>query len=73
MPWRGLGRLAGIEVLELRQRLQCLHGRVQDVALHDHVLTHLSIDPQLKPQIAEALELIGVEQHQRGPDRREPV
>ena len=35
----------------------------------DHVLAHLAVDPQLQAQIAEALELIGVEQHQRGADR----
>ena len=70
---RGAGQhdVAGIELLELRQRLQGLHGRVEDVALDDHVLAHLAVDAQLQPQIAEALEFIGVQQHQRRPDRGE--
>ena len=54
--------------LESGQRLQRLHRLVDHVAADDHVLPDLAVDPQLQPQIAEALELVGVQQHQCGPD-----
>ena len=70
---RGAGQqdVSGIDLLELRQRLQRLHRRVEDVALDDHVLAHFAVDAQLQPQIAETLEFLGVDQHQRRPDRGE--
>ena len=67
---RGAGEhdVAGVELLELRQRLQGLDGRVKHVALNNHVLAQLPVYPQLHPQVTEALELVGVEQNQRRPD-----
>ena len=63
--------VSGIDLLELRQRLQRLHRRVEDVALDDHVLAHLAVDRQPQPQLTETLEFLGVDQHQRRPDRGE--
>ena len=36
-----------------------------------HVLPELAVDPQPQPQVGEPLELVGVQQHQRRPDRGE--
>jgi len=46
-------------------------GGVEDVALDDHVLAYLAVDRQPQPQLTETLEFLGVDQHQRRPDRGE--
>ena len=70
---RGAGqhKIAGVQTLEPRKRLQGLHGRVDDVAVDEHVLADLPVHPQTQPQVREALQLIGVQQRQRGADRSE--
>ena len=44
---------------------------VDHVVADDHVLPHLAVDPQLQAQVGEALQFVGVEQHQCRSDRRE--
>ena len=53
------------------QRLQRLQRRVDHVVVDHGVLAQLAVDPQPQPQVAEPLELVGVQQHQRGSDRGE--
>ena len=82
---RGLGRradrgadrgarqhqIAGVEALESRQGLQGLHRPVQHVAVDQHILPKLAVDPQLQPQITKAFQLVGIDKHQRRADRGE--
>ena len=70
---RGTGQheVAGVETLESRQGLQRLQRLVDHVAFDEHVLANLAVDAQPQPQVAESLELVGVEQHQRRADRGE--
>src|SRR5258705_10771335 len=53
---RGTGQyqIAGIETLKSRQRLHCLRGWVDDVAVDVHVLAHITVHPQPQPKRTEA-------------------
>ena len=74
---RGADRCSGqdeitrVQSLEPSQGLQRLQRRIDHVAVDGRVLTDLAVDSQLKTQVAEALEFVGIQQHQRRAGRGE--
>ena len=67
----GHHEIASAQTLEPRKCLQCLQRLVDHIAVDEHVLPQFAADPQTQAQIAESLELVGVEQHQGRADRGE--
>ena len=67
----GQEQVARVEALEPAQRLQRHQRGVDHVVVDHRVLAQLAVDPQPQPQVAEPLELVGVEEDERGSDRRE--
>ena len=64
----GHHQVAGGQLLEAGQRSKRLDRPIDHVALDRAVLAQFAVDPQLQAQLAETVELLGVQQHQRWPD-----
>ena len=59
------------QLLEPGERGERLGGPIDHVAVDRGVLAQFAVHAQLQAQLAEAIELVGIQQYQRRPDGRE--